>query len=438
VVIAGGPAGIGAAIRASRGGAKVLLVELFGSLGGFTTNGYMYSIIMADRLAAEILGRMKEHEDFVDVLGKYPEIAEDPLTHYYYSHDQWKPDYLISINPDVCSCVMNDLVEMAGIKVYLRSQFVDVILEDAHIKAIVIENIAGRHAITGKVFIDATGRGTVMARSGVPRLKTTQPLMPMGLMWRVAGVNYPEVREYQKQDPDLKILVDGATRHGILTHYVQKRTDIEMATQDVIYTGHPRPEFTPTYVEDELLMWMPTEYSKNLSGLNADDMTFAEFDLRKRIIEEFNFLQKYVPGFKQARISGIAPFTGVREAVHYCGLSTLTHEDIVTRRRFEDTVVVLSANAMKYPEVTGEWFDVSLGCLLPQRIDNLLASGDNISASHEGFLHIRDFSKAMNLGEAAGIIASEAVSQGRSVKKISFPSLRNKLEGCGLLERNHG
>ena len=45
VVVGGGPAGIGAAVAAARNGAKTILLERYGSLGGMATGGLVMVIM---------------------------------------------------------------------------------------------------------------------------------------------------------------------------------------------------------------------------------------------------------------------------------------------------------------------------------------------------------------------------------------------------------
>lgn len=60
------------------------------------------------------------------------------------------------------------MLEETGAKLLLRTQFVDTQVEGSTIKAVIVENASGRQAIDGKVFVDATGRGDVVAQSGSP------------------------------------------------------------------------------------------------------------------------------------------------------------------------------------------------------------------------------------------------------------------------------
>ena len=437
VVVGGGPAGLGAAVRAARNGAKTVLVELFGNLGGFNTTGFMFAAIEGDHLAAEIFDILRPEGYVVDLLDTYPQISTNPLTHYWYSHDSWSPDNLFVFDPDMCSYVMNRFVQEAGVTVLFRSHFVDVVLDDNSISAIIIESPSGRQAITAKVFIDATGRGDLIARSGVPfasgKNEHGYP-MPMGLMWKMAGVNIEELFEYQKQDPKLDALIQQAKKNGDLKRYRDKNTELERKMQDVIYTGHPGPEMTPALYPGEILFWMPSVHGWGLDGAQSvRDITRAEVDIREQIMEEVDFLRKYVPGFNNSHLSGIAPYIGVREGRHPDGEYMITSKDIKSAKEFEDLVLKLKANDMKDPSLTGVQYGIPYRCFLPKRVDNLLVTGDCICATHDGFLHVRGFGKAMNLGEVTGIAASVSIQNNVGVKDIDYSLLEQQLRKIGIL-----
>jgi flavin-dependent dehydrogenase len=65
VVIGGGPAGVGAAIRAARRGASTILIERFGSLGGINALGFMFITVdiggrILRGISKEVMERLEE------------------------------------------------------------------------------------------------------------------------------------------------------------------------------------------------------------------------------------------------------------------------------------------------------------------------------------------------------------------------------------------
>jgi len=158
-VIGGGPAGVGAAVTAARNGASTVLVERFGSLGGSNTNGYMY-IIGAERLGegvgSEICNRLRKGGFLKEVSQMYPDIEANALTHYNAGIplerlSTSRRRYYSAFDPDMCACYMNDIMEENGVTIFLRSLFVDTVVDNGSIKAVIVENASGNQAISAAI-----------------------------------------------------------------------------------------------------------------------------------------------------------------------------------------------------------------------------------------------------------------------------------------------
>lgn len=433
VVVGGGPAGVGAAFRASQNGAKTVIIEKLGSFGGINTNGLMSIVIGGKHLAAQIFKKLELDGYIVNLLEKFPSILSNPLIHYAQSITKENaPDKLWAFNPYMCSCVINEILEESGVKFILNSLFVDVIIKNGFIDSVIIENCSGRQAIKGKVYIDTTGRGDLIAKAGVPFNSAQNELgkpMPMGLMWTMSGVNYNRLLEYQKYDPCLDSLIKEAKNE--LPYYKSKKSKNDMVKYDAVYTGHPCPEICPSLYPGDVLMWEPVDYDLGLNGAeNVDDLNYAETSIRKQIQYEIKFLKNHVPGFENSYLSAIAPFMGIREGRHPIGEYILSYDDILNSREFEDVVIKdrtydhLDLRKLEKPFV---YYQVPYRSLLPKGIDNLLIAGDVISADHGAYLHMRGFGRAMNLGEVAGISAALSIKETTNPKDLKYKILRRGL-----------
>jgi hypothetical protein len=199
VVVGGGPAGFGAAMRAARAGAETLLIERFGGPGGAATSGFMCTTGegSSDRLHAEWVKGIREEGWLFDAWKAYPQLAGNVLVHQ---------SGRMSFYPDDGAYVMIRMLEKAKVKLLVRTLFVDTVIAhnssgEDRIEAVVVENASGRQAIQGKIFIDATGRADVVARAGAPFKSAGNEKglpVPFSLMYRVSGVNYEKLFEYQK------------------------------------------------------------------------------------------------------------------------------------------------------------------------------------------------------------------------------------------------
>ena len=439
VVVGGGPAGTGAALRAARAGARVVVIEKCGTLGGTNVTGWCRVQGWGRRIAGEIWGRLEAGGYAAKVLDLLPEMLLNPLFHVNADPEvDIEKDQpargLYTFDADMAACVINEMMEEAGVELMLRSLFVGAQVEDGDIKAVFVENASGRQAIRGEVFTDTTGNADVVARVGAPYRKAGNEFgvpICMGLMWKMTGVDYQKLFAYQKSDPRLDKLIEQAREKGELPYYSPKTTDIGLrpGSGDFQYIGHPHPEIAPTVNahRGEVELWMPSAYDQALDGAgNADDVTRAEIRIRKRILSELNFLKNYVPGFEQADLAGISPHLGVRESRHPIGEYVLTADDVVTGRQFEDAVLRSGA--------TGRRREFPYRCLLPKTIDNLLVAGDDICADHYAAFASHSFNTAINLGEVAGIAAALSVEKGVKPKGLAYPVLQRELVRQGILE----
>ncbi len=435
VVVGGGPAGVGAAVRAAQHGADTVIIERFGSLGGITTNGFMFSTVRyLGLLPAEIVDRLKPGGYVVEVAEKFPEINSQALLHsrtYSGTPMRTLPPHRFAYDPGMLSCVMNDMMEESSVKFLLRSLFVDTKVEGDTIKAVIVENASGRQAIEGKVFVDATGRGDVVARAGCPYTGPANEFglpMPPGLMWKMSDVDIDKLFEYEKKDPGLDMITEKAKAKGELPYYRPKKTVAEMKYIDRQYSGHPRLEMTPVVYPGDILLWAPLPYEWGLNcAEKAEDLTRAEIHVRKEIVSELSFLKKYVPGFEKAHLSGIAPMMGIRQGRHPIGEYVMSYEDFENGHKFDD--VALRRRVILQPcagaDGTTRLYEIEYPyrCFLAKKIDNLLLAGDNLSLKHPAFLFSRGFGIAMVLGEVAGTAAALSVKNEVKPKELKFEPL---------------
>jgi hypothetical protein len=437
VVVGGGPAGVGAALRAARNGASTILIEKFGSLGGFNTTGFMSTVRgeSPGRIAAEIFEKMKPGGYVVNLKDHYPDVTSNPLSHW--SHVRSPLPELVAFDPDLCAYFITDMAGDERVRLFLDTVFVDASVENGAIRAVVIENVSGRSAIEGQVFIDATGRGEVSARSGVPCGKRRNELglpTPPGLMWKMSGVDYEKLKEYQKEDPKLEKLIEKAREKGEAPHYWSPKGVTEIKTSDRMYSGHSRPEMCPLAYPGDLLFWMPAEHDLGLNcAENAEELTRAEIVIRRHIVSEMVFLKKYVPGFEQAHLGGIAPVMGIREGRYPIGEYVLTFDDVMSQKKFEDVAIRFRSHGHKGGKFRRVFFEIPCRCFFPKKINNLLLAGDNLSADHGGLFHIRGFGNAVSLGEVAGIMAFVSVKNRKKPKDLEYSKLRKELESEEVL-----
>ena len=446
VVIGGGPAGFGAAMRAARNGVSTILIERFGGPGGAATSGYMCVTGQGSSfpLHTEWVEGLKKEGWLFDAWKAYPQLENNVLVHQSGRN---------SFYPDDGAYVMNEMMEKAKVKLLFRTTYIDSILKhnssgDDSISAIVVQNASGLQAIKGKIYIDSTGVADVVARSGSPYVSAGnskgQPV-PFSLMYRISGVDYAKLFEYQKTDPALWTAIAKARAAGDIPDELYMMYKYETGGGWGGYRGCPQLNMCAIRGNGEMLVWSypPSDWGLNAAE-NGFDESRGEILMRKLNTAEVKFLRKYIPGFENAYQSGMAPFMAIREGRHPQGEYVLTWDDVINERKFPDAVLKRSSgdtmdwseDMVRRPNEKGEmvWkkpprkdrrnysFDIPYRALLPKKINNLLLAGECLSSSYEMYYNRRLIPWCMRTGEVAATAATLAVKQGITAKEVKWTS----------------
>jgi len=392
VVVGGGCAGIAAAIAARRNGAKTLIIERFGYFGGTATASLMANInAFRNQKEPDYLQTTRGiGEEIIRELHRAGGLGTSSYEQKDYDLEQGELAYSYAIDPEIFKYVALKLVVEAGVKILFHTYFCDVIMEDATIKGIVVENKSGRQAIYGKVIIDASGDADVAFRAGVPywQVKREEDYrMEDQLMYRITG--FPLETE------------EGPVKGSI-------------ANRCMTIWGPPAPK---------------------LCGTDADDLTEEEIITRLNIYKHFEELKATNPILKDAVLIGTGPLIGVRQTRFIEGDYKLTTEDVLSGRRFDD-VIALGASPIirmygyrRYLEHEG--YDIPYRCLLPKNVEGLLVAGRCISSDQGSYESYRAMATVMSIGEAAGTAAAIAVSDNVHPRYIDVKKLQRTLISQG-------
>ena len=155
VVVGGGPGGIPAAIAAARQGAKVLLVERNGFLGGNMTIG-LPLLAYLDKDGNQVIRGIAQ--EFIDRL---TELGECSPHHWCPMHDS-----VTIYNDEVFKVVALDMCIKAGVEILLYTQVIDTNVENGCLKSVTLFGKGRKMELEADVFIDATGDGDVGYMAG--------------------------------------------------------------------------------------------------------------------------------------------------------------------------------------------------------------------------------------------------------------------------------
>ena len=433
VVVGGGPAGIGAAVSAARNGARTLLVEKGGFLGGNLTM-WLPLLDYLDLKGRQIIRGIPQ--ELVDRMARRGAATQ----HYPCSLHQSYTMY----DPEVLKIVAQEMAQEAGVDLLLHTFTCGVLAEGGKIQAVLTASKSGRAAVTGRVYIDCTGDGDVAAWAGAPFEKGDKDglMQPPTLMFTLRNVDVRRARQALIDQPERFKL------QGISAEQVARSQHV-IAVGMMNITAEARAKGDWKLPNDRII-WVSTtkedEVSVNMTrvagtdGSSADSLTNAELVARQQIDQVIALLRKYMPGFENAILAASAHQIGIRETRRILGDYVLTGEDVLQSHRFADEVMLAgymvdihhphdSSSTLLMPSGA---YGIPYRCLLPRGIENLLVAGRCISATHEAQAAIRVMPPCMAMGEAAGCAAAMACAKGITPRQVNVSQLRERLRAQGV------
>lgn len=165
-----------------------------------------------------------------------------------------------------------------------------------------------------------------------------------------------------------------------------------------------------------------------LSALDIDALTYAEVELRRRILLSVDYYRQDVPGFENVHILAFAAQLGVRDSRHIKGHYTLTEDDVRSGRRFDDAIGHVG---IKRADVGH--YQIPYRSLVPHAMRGLLVSGRCISADDWVIDTARLIPPAMVTGQAAGTAAALCLRTGVDPAQADIAVLQHELAAQGAI-----
>ena len=440
VVCGGGPGGFAAAIAAARHGAKTVLIERYGFMGGLATAG----------LVARILGHTASSSHRPIVEGILRELIE--RMHAINGCPTWEEvlqDWGIRFDAEALKIVLDEMVTEAGVELLLHTYVADTVVDDGVIRAVLVENKSGRQAVAGRVFIDGTGDADVAVRAGAPtthgRPFDRKP-ESMGSVFHLAGFE-PVSEERAKE---LVEMVRSACEKGCFRFY-----SVNFLGCNAYHKDHTAANMTRFAGDSDV----------------AADMTAAELSIRRDVWKLVRYLQQNVPEFRHCYVQQTSPQVGPRESNQIVGPYALTGDDVLTGHKFDDAIArgswwidihcprgetypvhlcvqecpkgaecpfwasehtrMLSREELYPPD--DDWYDIPYRSILSVGVPNLLSTGRCISATHEGMAGSRVMGTCIAIGQAAGTAAALSTAAGVAPGELDASRVQDALREDGQL-----
>ncbi len=405
LVVGGGAAGMSAAIAARRQGADVILVERYGYLGGLASGGLIVLLLTLDdgdghqviagqcqELVERLQARNACYFPSKDEWGAYDEVLVEKYRRWglVWGSGPHRVRYSVAYDPEEFKYIANTWIGEAGVRLMYHRWASDVVyvIDRPHghpagrISHVMFTSKAGRQAIKASYVIDATGDGDVFTMGGEAFEK--EQIHPW-LWFRMSGVRDIDAAQ--------------SARGGFFFRTVK-----------------------PGQV---LMPWGAAErIGRRIDATDPDDLTFAEIECRRMVMDEVDRLRAQVPGFEDAHLTDVALTLGITESRRLDGQYTLARDDAGTV--FDDTIAT-TGHWTKY----GAIYHIPYRSLLPKRSSNLLVAGRCISVDHRVHHATKEIPPAFATGEAAGIAATLALRASSSVHDVDVGGLQAALRAAG-------
>lgn len=441
-VIGGGPGGLPAALEAARHGAKVLLVEKNGYLGGNLTLG-LPLLGYLDKDGNPIIRGIAQ--ELVDALAE--KGAAGPHT--------WCPlhNSVTIYDHEVFKVVAFEKCREAGAEVLLHTQVIDTNVENGRLQSVTLFGKSRCIELEAKVFIDATGDGDVAYLAGASYEKGQNDcgtVQPPTVMCTLGGVDVEKTIAYLEAHPEQSKLPESMKIYpGYDASYFKanpryhvmvgmRKLFLELKADGRL----PVDRDTLIYIQSLIPGEVHINCTRHLGidGSDALDLTRAEIEGHLQNYALVDTLRKYVPGFENCYLTRIYPFVGIRESRRFRGLVTLRREDVEQGRIGEDAVG-LGGYIIDIHDGKGSGtvikkvapYGLPYGMCCSSQIKNLMLSGRCASMDSVALSSARVMPTLMVLAQGAGLGAAMAVQRGIDPGEVDVAALRETLRKEGVM-----
>lgn len=397
LVAGGGSAGLAAAVSAARCGARVVLVERSGMLGGMATSAHVHSICGLYQL------RSNDSDPLLDSNPGFPVEFARRLVREGGARGPVRMGRLDVVlhRPSSFAHLADRYVQsLPELKVLLHTEITGVLSDGSgRIGSMTLRSRGCRSEWEPSAVIDTTGDAEIARFAGAACERAPlQKLQRPAYIFSLGGVDHNALGDNGRMA--IARAISYAVSGGLLP----------AAALGIAF----RVGVTPQEV------WATIDLDAD--GLDAADpqcLSQLEAHGREIAVTVTDFLKKDLEGFSSAFISAFPARAGIRESYRVQGLEELTEQDILTGARYQDEVAISSwpielretahGPKFRFPEGNRSC-GIRLGCLRSQNIKNLFMAGRCISSTHEAQAAARVIGTCMATGEAAGKAAAESVA----------------------------
>lgn len=437
IVVGSGPGGFPAAIVAARAGLSVLVIERNPFFGGLMSSG-LPPLAIIDRSGRKVIkGFAEEFMSRLREIGAATDDLRAPIQ-----------NSLTYMNMSWVRIMINEMFLENNVDSMLYSELKSVSVVNDKVTGVSVFCRGKEYSFDASMIIDATGDADCAFLAGAETVKG-EHLQPATLTFDVENIDIDEFAEYAKSHPETILLpasFPGISQDPAL--FGRDKTFATMCFFDLIEKAKengdwtlPRNMIDFTHQKNTDRGYFNVTRAINLDSTNQEQFIEGEKICEHQIFEIMSFLRKYCPGFENCTLGQVMPYLGIRESRRIVGKKTLREDILSTLPIPDDTVAMAGYNVDIHGQTSGVMtmlpveraIGIPLGCLIPEKIDNLIMSGRAISVDQTIFAMTRVMSTCMAVSEAAGVTAVIAAKNGITTSMVDADEVRAILKKNGAV-----
>lgn len=398
LVVGGGSAGLAAAVAAARSGARTLLVEWHGTLGGMATAALVHSVCGLYLL-----------RDEPGAVPANPGLATEVADRLQACGGAWGPVRMGRVDvlphrPAAFARVADELArETAGLEVRFHTAAIAA-CGGARVASVELFCRGVRETVLPGAVVDASGDATVVALVG-------------------AGFEIEDAPRLQR--PAYVFVLEGLDA-GALVDDRRLRVAHRIATAvraGELPGGARGASLRAADRTGEAFVTIDLDPPDRMAYDPLDARCLAALEVHGRALAFAleRFLRAHVDGFARCWIAALPARVGVRESRRALGEIRVETADVEEGATFPDQIALATwpmelreqatGPRLRYPR-DGRPTGIPLRALRPRGVANLLVAGRCIAASHEAQASLRVIGTCLATGEAAGRAAALLAARG--------------------------